>query len=177
MKRQFLGICLLVFLITFPFAAAGLAQEENIQGKANDFINNYNNQDFRGVTKLFHFPRDYTANELKEDKDAISKVLKLYYEEFGKITNIKKNENPSNYYNVSIGSGNIPYWQKYPETVNLSYKVKFSREGLGYIDVVFCHISEKWEIRKVSYGLPADRPKSQERIVSISQKIMKLLRP
>jgi hypothetical protein len=157
-----------------PFASATFAQGENVRENATIFINYYNSKDFLGATSLFHFPADYTANELKEDKDAVSKTLNMYYEEFGRIASIERKDNVSLYYFVSIGGGNLPYWQKYPNTYNLFYKVNFSREGQGYVVLVFCNISDKWEIRQVNYGLPADRPESQERISGIFMKWVKL---
>lgn len=174
MKKQFRHIYLLACFILFVVAPAR-TQEENLQEKATLFINYYNNKDFVGATKLFHFPQGYTTKELKEDKVAISKALKLYFEEFGEITKSEKTVNPSQYYFHMIGGGNLPYWQRYPDAYNLFYKVEFSREGKGYVVLVFCHILDKWEIRQVNYGLPADRPKSQERIISINQKFMKLV--
>lgn len=175
MNKQFRYICFLCCLIVLVAVPIALAQEENRQEKARLFINCYNNNDFFGATKLFHFPQDYTDKELKKEKDAIRKTLKMYFEEFGKITNIEKTDNPSLYYFVMIGGGNLPYWQKYPDVYNTFYKVKFSREGQGYLVLVFCHISDKWEIRQVNYGLPAERSKSQERIIGINQKWMKLM--
>jgi len=175
MIKQFRKTFLLACLMILAVAPIALAQERNIQEKAAHFISLYNKKAFLGATTLFNFPADYSNKELREDKNAISKTLNMFYEEFGKIASIEKIDNLSLYYFVTIGGGNFPYWQKYPDVYNSFYKVKFSREGKGYVVLVFCHISDRWEIRQVNYGLPADQPKSQERILDINKKFMKLM--
>ncbi len=114
---------------------------------------------------------------MKADKEAIGKTLKMYFDEFGKITSFERLEDPPFHYFVMIGGADIPYWQKHPEGDKLTYKVTFSREGEGYLVVVFSYILKEWEIRQVNYGLPADRPKSEKRISTIFQKWQKLMAP
>ncbi len=174
MNRQFAHIYLFVIFILFVVSSAQ-AQEEILQEKATLFINNYNNKDFFGATRLFHFPQNYTDKKLNEDKDAISKTLKMYFEEFGEITDIEKSDIPPLYYFHMIGGANLSYWQQYSDVSDIFYKVKFSREGQGYLTIVFCNILDKWEIRQVNYGLSADRLDAQIRMDNINKKWNKLM--
>jgi hypothetical protein len=166
-------IGLIVYLILLFFSSNAAAQEEIFKEKTGRFVEAYNKKDFAGLVALFHFPKEYTEAELKADKEAIGKTLKLYFDEFGKITQFEKVENPPFYYFTAIGGADIPYWQKHPEGDQITYKVKFSQEGEGYLSVVFSYILKEWGIRQVNYGLPAEKPQSEKRISAIFQKWQK----
>ncbi len=175
MRTGFYRIGLIVFLIGFFFVSNAPAQEEIFSEKTGRFVDHYNKKEFAGLVDLFHFPEEYTAAEMKADKEALRKTLKLYFDEFGKITGFEKMENPPFHYFVTIGSADIPYWQKNPEGDKITYRVKFSQEGEGFLVLVFSYILKEWEIRQVNYGLPADRPQSEKRISTIFQKWQKLM--
>ena len=175
MNRQFCFLSLLIIFSILFVGSSSRAEEKDPIEKATAFINYYNKKDFLGATKIFHYPPNYTAAELNEDKAAISKTLKMYYEEFGKIEHFEKSDMPPLYYFHMIGGGNLPYWQKYSDVYNVNLKVKFSREGEGYVTIVFCNILNKWEIRQVNYGLSADRIDAQTRLNSIKEKWQKMM--
>jgi len=175
MKTLACHICQILCIIFILASSNAVAQEDYLNKQVKLFVNYYNKQDFFSMTNLFHYPQKYTEKELKKDKDGVSKTLKLYFDEFGSILSIEKVNNPPLSYYVSIGGGDIPYWQKYPEVYNTIYAVMFSREGRGYLDFYFCNILGKWKIRHVSYGLPADSPQSQSRIGDIFQKLNNLM--
>jgi hypothetical protein len=164
-------LCIIFLLAT----SSALAQEDYLGKEVTLFVNYYNKKDFSNLTNLFHFPQKYTEKELRKDKNGVSKVLKILFDEFGNIASIEKVNNPPLFYYVLIGGGDIPYWQRYPEVYNSTYKVMFSGEGQGYLGFGFCNILKKWEIRQVSYGLPADSPQSRARIGDILQKVNKLM--
>lgn len=170
-------IGLIFFLAGLFFVPRAAAQEEVFREKSGRFVEAYNKKDFAGLAELFHFPEEYTGEELKADKEAIRKTLSLYFDEFGKIAGLEKVENPPFHYFVTIGSADIAYWEKHPEGDKVAYKAVFSREGEGYLTLTFSYILRKWEIRQVNYGLPADRPRSEARISAIFQKWQKRMTP
>ena len=53
----------------------------------------------------------------------------------------------------------------------------FSKENDGSIVILFSNVSNKWEIRAVAYGLPAQRPDAKERIVEVMTKMLITLQP
>ena len=173
MRGSVYRIGLTVFLAGLFFVSTSAAQEEIFREKSGRFVEAYNKKDFAGLAELFHFPPEYTEQELKADKEAIRKTLSLYFDEFGKITGFEKVENPPFHYFVAIGGADISYWEKHPEGDKVSYKAAFSGEGEGYLTLTFSYILRKWEIRQVNYGLPADRPRSEARISAIFQKWQK----
>jgi hypothetical protein len=177
MRRAVFRVGLAVFLMFFSSPSNGAAQQEIFNEKTGSFVDYYNKKDFGRLVNLFHFPKDYTEAQLKEDKEAIGKTLQLYFEEFGKIAGFEKVEDPPRYLFVAIGSATVPYWEKNPEGDTVTYKVKFSRDGEGYLVLVFSYILKEWEIRQVDFGLPAGRPQSEKRISAIFQKWEKLMAP
>lgn len=167
----------IVFLIVLMFASGAPAQEEVFSEKTGRFVEAYNQKDFAGLAGLFHYPKEYTEAERRADREAIVRTLRMYFDEFGKIVKFEKVENPPFHYFVMIGGADIPYWEAHPEGDKRTYKVTFSREGEGYLVLVFSYILKEWEIRQVNYGLPAGKPRSEKRVSAIFQKWQKLMAP
>ncbi|MBT6230106.1 MAG: hypothetical protein HOI47_25975, partial [Candidatus Scalindua sp.] len=55
--------------------------------------------------------------------------------------------------------------------------VVFSKEKDGYVLILFSNILNRWKIRAVAYGLPAQRPGAKERVVEIMTKMLVTLQP
>ncbi|MCL5773104.1 MAG: hypothetical protein M1536_01800 [Firmicutes bacterium] len=150
------------------------SSEDAIKQIASEYFRLIQNDNFDDAAKLFHYPPEYTKQELANDLRAVSSVLKLFKQEFGQIQAAKISSNPDLYYSIGEEGGNVPYWQKHPTSYELTFEVNFEKEGPGYIVIDFCNINNKLEIRIVNYGLPASRPDSKNRIMDVEQKIMKM---
>lgn len=126
---------------------------------------------------LFHFPKAYSPEELRDDRYAVKEALGLFSREFGALRNVSPIQSPPTSVFASIGGASLPYWQQHPESRLFSLSVTFERDGPGLLEVETCRIAGREEIRSVRYGLPVSAPSSASRIRSIMEKLLKVIQP
>jgi len=135
-----------------------------------------NQNQFQRAAALFHYPKQYSQKELEKDLNAVSMGLALFSEEFGKILSWVPENATETVYHVSIGGGDLKYWQRHPKSYVVSYSVEFEKERKGYVGIRFCNIvNDKWEIRDVIYALPKSHPTARARITEIMSKMMQMM--
>ena len=178
MKKSILILTCCILLSVLGTRASG--QESvgaQLQFLSSEFLNHMSSSEYSDASGLFHYPREYTSKEKSEQILDVSKLLKIFTDEFGIPSNYKINETPAPYYNVTVSGGDMNYWEKHPSYMQIPLEVVFSRENDGYVIILFSNIQDKWEIRAVAYGLPAQRPGAKERVVEIMTKILITLQP
>jgi hypothetical protein len=116
---------------------------------------------------LFHYPPDETPSERREDFVAVRRSLGIIFSAFGRTSNVQAANEVVMYVEVAAGSADLSYWKAHPESLRATYKVRFGNFGDGYIAVELCQLYERWEIRSVHYGLPAQDPRSASRMLAI----------
>ena len=178
MKKRLLILTCCVFLSVLSTRASGRESiEAQLQSLSVEFFKHMANSEYSDASGLFHYPLEYTSEKRMEQILDVSKLLKIFTDEFGIPSNYKINETPTPYYNVTVSGGNMQYWQKYPLYMQIPLEVVFSKENDGYVIILFTNILNKWEIRAVAYGLPAQRPGAKERVVEIMTKMLITLQP
>jgi hypothetical protein len=162
--------------ITLAFIHSGLSAaqdrpgktvEEAIKAITSDFFARISEGHYIEAANLFHFPPTFTPGERSKDVAAVAATLAILTKEFGIPNEPKPNDSTALWYSIGAGSAHLAYWQNYPYSVDLRLRVKFSREGPGYMVVKFSKIEGVIEIRNVDYGLPADGPGAIKRIKEI----------
>ncbi len=148
-----------------------------LQSLSIEFFKHMVNSEYSEASGLFHYPLEYTSGKRSEQVVDVSKLLKILSEEFGVPSGFKANKTSAPCYNVTVCGGDIQYWQKHPTFRQIPLEVVFSKESNGYIVILFSNMSDKWEIRAVAYGIPAQRPGAEERIVEIMTKMLISLQP
>ncbi len=175
------SILILTCCILLSFLSTRASGQESVgaqlQSLSLEFLKHMSSSEYSDASGLFHYPRENTSEKRSEHILGVSKLLKIFTDEFGIPSNYKINETPAPYYNVTVSGGDMSYWQKYPSYMQIPLEVVFSKENDGYIIILFSNISNKWEIRAVTYGLPAQRPGAKERIVEIMTKMLITLQP
>jgi hypothetical protein len=179
MKKSLLILTCCIFLSFLGTRTSGQESvEAQIPSLSSEFFKHMSSSEYSDAAGLFHYPQAYTAEKRSEQILGVSKLLKIFTDEFGIPSNYKINESPSPYYNVTVtGVNNMPYWQKHPSHLQVPLEVSFSKENDGQIVILFSNILNKCEIRAIAYGLPAQRPGAKERIVEIMTKILISLQP
>lgn len=165
-------ITLLTLLISSTFAQSNDSQITQI---SDDLLNCLKNNDFEAASNLFHYPSNYTPQELKKEHEVIIKTLKYFNTEFGNISNTRVDKTHKSFESVHIGSGDLPYWKKHPQAITLIYETVFSKEKEGYIAVCICKITDKYEIRSVGYGLSTNKENTKKRMADIINGFLQLM--
>ena len=184
MKKSVLILICCVFLSALSTRASGQESvearesiEAQIQTLSSEFLKHMSRSAYSDAAGLFHCPQEYTSVKRSGQLLGVSKLLKILTDEFGIPSNCKISEFPDPHYNVTVCGGDMEYWEKYPSQLQIPLEVVFSKENDGQIVILFSNVLNKWEIRAVAYGLPAQRPGSKERIVEIMTKMLITIQP
>mgnify|MGYP001284640663 CR=1 FL=1 len=184
MKKSLLILTCCILLTALSTRASGQESvetresvEAQIQTLSSEFLKYMSSSKYSDAAGLFHCPLEYTSAKRSVQILGVGKLLKVLADEFGIPSNYKISEIPAPYYNVTVCGGDTQYWEKYPSYIQIPLEVVFSKENNGYIVLLFSNISNKFEIRAVAYGLPAQRPGAKERIVEVMTKMLITLQP
>jgi len=184
MKKSLLILTCCILLSALSTRASGQESvemqesiEAQLQSLSVEFFKHMSSSKYSDAAGLFHCPLEYTSVKRSSQILGVSKLLKVLADEFGIPSSYKINETPTPYYNVTVCGGDMEYWEKYPSYMQIPLEVVFSKENDGYVVILFSNISNKWEIRAVAYGLPAQRPGAKERIVEVMTKMLITLQP
>ncbi len=151
--------------------------EAQIQTLSSEFLKYMSSSKYSDAAELFHCPQEYTSVKRSGQLLGVSKLLKILTDEFGIPSNCKISESPVPHYNVTVCGGDMEYWEKHPSQLQIPLEVVFSKENDGQIVILFANVFNKWEIRAVAYGLPAQRPGAKERLVEVMTKMLITLQP
>jgi len=143
-----------------------LLQPQPVQ-VARTYMNCVGIADYSCVLALFHFPSSYSSAELESDQQAVRDALTVLDKELGRVESQDEISTTSDVVFLSVGGGDLPYWKKHPEFRRFTFKVKFAKEGEGFIFIDICQIEKAPQIRQVHYGLPASYKGARERILAI----------
>ncbi|MBC8555423.1 MAG: hypothetical protein H8D23_37895 [Candidatus Brocadiales bacterium] len=175
------NILILTCCILLPFLSTRASGQDSVEAKLQslsiDFFKHIASSEYSDASMLFHYPREYTSEKRSEQILDVSKLLNIFTDEFGLPSSFKVIETPSPCYNVTVCGGDVQYWQEHPSYTQIPLEVVFSKEKDGYVIILFSNILNRWEIRAVAYGLPAQRPGAKERVVEIITKMLKTLQP
>ena len=177
-KKALLTAVLVTALIGFAISTSAQGTTNlDTQALSSKFFDHVAKSEFDSASKLFHYPPGYTQTERSHDIDVVARILNIFTNEFGTPSSQRLSESAAMFYHVTAQSAHAEYWLKNPDSIQVDYEVDFSREGKGYIFVQFCNISDKWEIRSVAYGLPAERLDAKERVQGIINKVLREMQP
>ncbi len=184
MKKSILILSCCILLSFLSTRASGQESFENLDpveakliSLSVDFFKHMASSEYSDASVLFHYPKEFTSEKRAEQIFDVSKLLKIFTEEFGFPSNHKVDKTPALYYNVAVSGGDTSYWEGHPSYIQVPLEVVFSKEDNGHVVILFANILDKWEIRAVAYGLPAKRPRAKERVVEIITKMLISLEP
>lgn len=165
----------LVLLVLLPYLVTCQTQQAQIEEAVkltDNCIELLKHNELEQIAYLFHFPPEYNEQQIQDDIKDIQEWVVGLKKEFGTLVNAKRLNEPAQYIDLSIGGGNIPYWERHPEFINVVYKASFQKEKDGFIIFWVVDISKKLELKTIGYGLPANDPLARERIMEIGEKMM-----
>ncbi|MFA5338823.1 MAG: fibronectin type III domain-containing protein [Candidatus Omnitrophota bacterium] len=126
-------------------------------------MNKIKNADFNNLFNDLYIPKENTAKDTENDKEAIvSGLRELIQNKLGMPKDFSNiNSVAENALTISMATGSPQTTGKIPST-NLFYKVTFPKFGHGYIAIGVYSGSDKLYIKDITIELPISNPKSGE---------------
>jgi len=128
--------------------------------------------EYPDASALFHYPKEYTSEKKAEQILDVSKLLKIFTDEFGLPSNHKTDKDPALYYNVAVSGGDTSYWKGHPSFLQIPLEVHFSKENKGHVVILFSNISNKWGNKSCRIWSTSQRSGAKERVVEIMTKML-----
>ena len=177
MKRLYL-VAIVFFLFIQPFFVKQLLAQladPKLEAFSAQALDKIKNADFDSLFNDFYIPKENTAKDTDNDKEAIVSGLKELilnqlgtFEDFSSISSIAEKV-----YTLNMITGSPQTTGKIPST-NLFYKVTFAKFGNGYIAIGVYSGREKLLIKDITIELPISNPKSEEIVKTFEMFMMNI---
>ncbi len=95
MKKSLLILTCYILISVLGTRASGQESvEAQIPSLSSEFFKHMSSSEYSDAAGLFHYPQEYTAEKRSEQILGVSKLLKIFTDEFGIPSNCKINESP-----------------------------------------------------------------------------------
>ncbi|MEJ2618590.1 MAG: hypothetical protein P8Z35_26795, partial [Ignavibacteriaceae bacterium] len=151
MRKLTILIVLILFFSSVSFLYADIKNTitQDIDKITTDFFKLIKANQFESASELFHYPNNYSREDLVKEKIDVIETLKFLKNEFGAVTQLKISNSPGKVIGYGVSGASIEYWQKHAEFIFQIFNTNFERIGEGYIRISYCKINNKWEIQGV----------------------------
>lgn len=161
---------LVIVILTCVILSPAFGSE--IETIAQQYLLAFKNKRFLGAAKKLHCPESYNTQEYDKDIKSISKILRIFYEEFGPLIKAKVSEN-TKYITVSAACGNVTYWKQHPPSKQLVYKTFHKGNYTGYIVLSFSKIKGRYVFAFANHGLSMFGEGSVNKVRHVFRRISK----
>lgn len=171
-----LGLVLAVLCLLLPGIARAqkVIDQTHLRALTETCIRLLQAGDFRGAALMYHYPPDYSADELEADLAGVAGSLQIFVEDFGQIGTVSFAGTNELFVNIYATGGTHKYWEQYPRSYKYTFKTEFSNYGPGYLVIHIVDIMETLEIKAIAFGLPVSG-KSVERIKQAGDRMVLLM--
>ncbi len=175
-RRFFVLILLMLFLVPTTDVFAKEVNFSQLQAMLVTCMKLIQSADFEGAAMMYHYPPDYSGEELDKDIAAVAESLRIFNEEFGKFGPIKSLEEPTLYVNIHASGGTHTYWDKQEQAFKIELTTEFENYGPGFLIFQVVDIIGTLEIKAIAYGLPVSGEsvarirKVGDRMIPLAQK-------
>jgi len=172
-------ILVLLFLLILPFASESLGQEptnDQVKSFTDSCIKAIQSGNFDEAARFFHYPPNYSPEELEKDRNGVKLGLMEIIKLFGTVEKAEIVQRPVSFYHFTIGGGDTHYWQRNPQFIEVTYETTFSREGEGFVVFHVVRISKRFELRSAAFGIPIESPNAKERMEKIFLHMMDFMK-
>jgi len=127
-----------------------------------------------GAAKRFFVPKHYDADAARAERRSLAGSMKALTDQFGALREFEPYLGLYQAMMVSlvagtaddIASGAIP-----SQSLRLTYRARFTREGECYVSVDLVPDGSRWMVRALHYGLDVNRPDAEERMQTILRQL------
>ena len=172
-------ILVLLFLLILLFTSQSSGQEpsyDQVKVFTDNCMKIIQSSNFDEAARSFHYPPNFSPEELEKDRNAVKLGLMELCKIFGTAQKAEIVQRPVSFYNFTIGGSDIHYWQRKPQFIQVTYETTFSREGEGFVVFNVVQFSKKFELRSAAFGIPIESPNAKERMEKIFVHMMDFMK-
>jgi hypothetical protein len=169
LTQKLFVIQILLLLLTPKINAA-----QDIPDVVTSTIKLIQSNDFENIASRYLFPTSYSESQLAEERKYIKDALKILFTEYGRVTEIKINQDDTRWLNLEVLAGDADFMKNHPQFTQYVFKTNFSVRGKGFIVINVYENNGNPKLKSVGYAL-ADTPQNMDILLPISKKLMDLL--
>ncbi|MCK4666623.1 hypothetical protein KAU33_07730 [Candidatus Dependentiae bacterium] len=138
------------------------------------YFKNISSKKFTKASKLFYFDPNLDKQLRSHQEKYIRIILSNLDDEFGGIETFELYNGQGTYDKISFTGFNLKdaTGPVIMAITTVTYKVKFSKEGYGFITFDMIQVPDGYDIMEIYYGLPSKRIDAKQRLQEINTKII-----
>jgi len=123
-----------------------------------------------GASRLFFVPKHYDADKARAERQGLAGSIAALTEQFGALGDFQPHLGEYHAMMVSLVPGSADEIESgaFPsESMRVTYRARFAREGECYVSVELVPDGSRWMVRALHYGLDVNRPDAEQRMQTI----------
>lgn len=124
-------------------------------------------------------PSDWDAERIAADRKQMAEGFDAMMKEVGTLSDARMIHNWL-IYEVGVVGGDPRFWQSLPNqgiANRVVYTVNFSRMGPGIVSLTFTHLSGKWELRSIAFGVERSMSNAREKAGRMGRALFRTMNP
>ena len=166
-------------LFVAPSACRAPEKPREVQLIASSTLADLTTGDATQACSRLYEPPDWTPERIAEDHRQLSAGVTAAMKELGTLSDARIIHKWL-FYELQITGADPQYWLALPNmgiATQVTYAVNFSKIGPGILSFSFTHLSGKWELRSISFGVEPSVPNAREKTVRIGRALFRALAP
>jgi hypothetical protein len=175
--------CRLLLAVTLLFAAWGGCtapeQPREVMSIASSTLADLTTGAVTRACSRIYEPSDWVPNRIAEDHKQLSDIVEAVMKEVGTISSARIMHTWL-IYELQLTGADARYWQALPDlgiATRVTYAVNFSKIGPGILSFTFTHLSGKWELRSISFGVETSVPNARDTALRLGRVILVTVTP
>ncbi|MCC1495949.1 hypothetical protein [Alcanivorax sp. 1008] len=164
--------CVFSILFSFLLSAQAVADDtENLEVREliDHVLASLERGEYAELADLYHYPKEWSADQLKEDKCNMEKNLAYMGERFGKPLSARTFKEAKNYLHLGIMSASNDFWSNYTQTMTVELDIEYQKEGSDVLVLELVKIGSEIKLKAIVYGLKLDSPMAVMRFKEFGQ--------
>jgi len=173
----------LLLAAVLPLAASGACrapvQPKEVQAIASATLNDLTAGAVTEACARLYEPPDWDAARSADDRKQLAVGVGAVMKDLGTLSDARVIHNYA-WYELQITGADPQYWQALPNlgiATRVTYDVNFSNLGPGMLSFTFTHLSGKWELRSISFGVAHSVPDARAKSGRIGRALFKSMAP
>jgi hypothetical protein len=168
-----------IMLLAASNARPAPAQPKEVASLASAVLAELSAGAVRRACARIYEPSDWDEKRIADDRTQLSKGIAALMNETGTISATRL-VHGAGFFEVQITGADVPYWEALPNrgiAARVTYTAKFAKAGPGIVSFTFTHLSGRWELRSISFGVEPSAPNARETVTRLASVFLKAMIP